>query len=144
MEKSRILDDLVGQETRIRVDALSTNPRKPLSLDGTLLGYDEMGYLFRESPDNNAEEKEESFVYLPRESIASIRFTTDSNEFRSYESISQDNKHKVTYNEGNTYQESLRSFRAQAGLTKASMSRILGISISHINNSEGTCGSTGR
>jgi len=133
MEKSRILDKLKREETALKVEVLSANPRKPVNLEGTLIDYDSQGYLFRESLRDKSKEVGGGFVYLPSGACASMRFNSQDINWRE---DTGSEKYDVSYEEGKPYEEQLRSFREQARLTKVRLSKLVGISVSHVRNSE--------
>ena len=125
MERSKILDDLIRAETRLKVSALSAE-RKPLDLEAVLIDYDCDGFLYI----GKTSDSQESAYYIPRNAVASMRFDVDGLKSREV-------RYTVNYPGELNIQKMLKSFREQAGLTKEEVSRLTGISRSHISNVEG-------
>jgi len=126
MERSKILDDMIRAETRLKVSALSAE-RRPLNLDAVLIDYDNDGFLYK---GRTSKDSQENAYYIPRSAVAHMMFDIDGLQPGGV-------RYTVNYSGESNIQMLLRSFREQAGLTKEEVSKLTGISRSHVYNIEG-------
>ncbi|MDO8661405.1 MAG: hypothetical protein Q7K43_05940 [Candidatus Woesearchaeota archaeon] len=80
MTQTRILDSLIQNKIPLEVDALSTDPKKPLRLNAILVDYDDRGYLLKAAPSKDCPtQSADKTYYVPTSALA--RFVFSSAEY---------------------------------------------------------------